>query len=101
MAHAILIREGAMHPTAETKIELVTEAIETLVLAAVAAQIPKDQFPSERAARHKNIADARQCVHDALCTLMTPTLRVVAPVEPPTPVERPLYPGGIDDMNLG
>jgi hypothetical protein len=59
------------NPQQITKIELVTEAIETLVLATVVAQGSGD-----RAAHHQNILDARKTVHDALAMLLQPTLRV-------------------------
>lgn len=60
----------------ETKIELVTEAIESLVLAQVAALKPgHDRFSGPLA--HENVVAARKDVHDALKELMTPTLRVI------------------------
>jgi hypothetical protein len=59
------------NPQQETKIELVTEAIEALVL----AQTVCLQHPG--VVMHKQLTDARSCLRDALRTLLTPTLRVV------------------------
>lgn len=62
--------------TSETKIELVTEAIEALVLATVVAKTGTD--PTLRVAHHQNVVDARAAVADALKILLTPTLRIVS-----------------------
>jgi hypothetical protein len=62
--------------TNETKIELVTEAIETLVVAVVAATSSHDTRAS--AAHHQNVVDARALVASALAELVKPTLRVLA-----------------------
>jgi hypothetical protein len=85
------------NPQQETKIELVTEAIETLVLATVVATLPS-RNPEEQRANHQNVVDARVTVSNALRELLQPTLRVVS--DNPAPVKRPKFPGGIDDMNL-
>lgn len=67
------------NPAQETKIELVTEAIEALVLAtAVATNINLNLNPVERRANHRNVVDARDLVRGALKELLAPTLRVVA-----------------------
>jgi hypothetical protein len=64
------------HPAVETKIELVTEAIEALVLAQTVALRPgHDRYSGTRA--HEDLVAARGGVHDALKELLTPTLRVV------------------------
>lgn len=77
----------ASNPAAETKIELVTEAIETLVLATVVAHANGGSH------HHKTVVDSRKCLHDSLRELLTPTLRVVAPRETiPAPDARPAYP---------
>ena len=91
----------------ETKIELVAEAIEALVLATVIAVAPA-RNPDEHRANHRNLMDARDNVRGALKELVTPTLRVVSNPLPAKfhvvknpPVETAQFPGGIDDMNLG
>jgi hypothetical protein len=62
--------------TSETKIELVTEAIEALVLAQHALLAPGlDRFSGP--ARHAELVDARHGLKDALKELLQPTLRVV------------------------
>jgi hypothetical protein len=58
--------------TQETKIELVTEAVEALVLATVTAHVLPDT-PN----KHQNISDARGELARALKELLTPTLRLV------------------------
>jgi len=83
------------NPAVETKIELVTEAIELLVLATAVALGSGD-----RAAHHQNVADARRSVHDALRELLTPTLRVFTNPTPPIPETVPYGGKGIDGMNL-
>jgi hypothetical protein len=59
--------------TSETKIELVTEAIEALVLASIVATTPG----KERAADMQNLHDARDVLKASLKELLAPTLRVV------------------------
>lgn len=61
----------------ETKIELVTESIEALVLATVVAATGADK---NRAMNHQNVLDAREVVASSLKALLTPTLRVVEQV---------------------
>ena len=56
-----------------TKIERVTEATESLVLATVVA-VTEVNAPNAR----QNVFDARQEYRDALDELLKPTLRVVA-----------------------
>lgn len=63
---------------ANTKIEIVSEAIETLVLATVVAATGSPRNVAEREANHQNVVDARATVKAALKELLTPTLRVVA-----------------------
>lgn len=65
-------------PSDETKIELVTEAIEALVLAVIVAAIPSPSDDSERAMHHKNVVDGRAAVAKALATCLAPGLRIVA-----------------------
>lgn len=60
-------------PAVETKIELVTEAIESLTRAVVAHQAN----PSNPRACYDHVRDARAEVANALRELLTPTLRVV------------------------
>jgi hypothetical protein len=84
-------------PQEETKIELVTEAIEALILATVVVTLPA-RNPEEHRANHRNVVDARVTVSNAFRALLQPTLRVVS--DNPAPVKRPKFPGGIDDMNL-
>jgi len=64
------------NPAVETKIELVTEAIEALTLATVVATLPS-RNPEEQRPNHQNVVDARATVSSALRELLTPTLRVV------------------------
>jgi len=64
-----------MSPT-ETKIELVTESIEALVLAEVIATNPACS-EHERHIAVKNVRDARECLSKALKEFLAPTLRVV------------------------
>jgi hypothetical protein len=82
------------NPAQETKVELVTEAIETLVLAQVVALRPDhDRYSGPRA--HENVALARKCLHDALKELLTPTLRVMTNTKLetiPAADARPAYP---------
>ncbi len=82
------------HPAVETKIELVTEAIEALTLAQVVATSPACS-EHERHVAVKNVGDARECLSKALRELLTPTLRVMsgAPREViAAPDARPVYP---------
>jgi len=65
----------------EIKIELVTEAIEALVLATVVATT-NYSTPHANAINHQLVFDAREVVRKALRELLTPTLRVISP-EPP------------------
>ena len=62
-----------MSAATATKIERVTEATESLVLATVVA-VTEVNAPSAR----QNVFDARQEYRDALDELLKPTLRVVA-----------------------
>jgi len=64
------------NPQQETKIELVTEAIEALTLAQVVATNPACS-EHERHIAVKNVGDARECLSKALRSLLTPTLRVM------------------------
>lgn len=66
-----------------TKIELVTEAIEALVLAtATSLATPKprshDDLTNENLLRALEISDARKGVADSLRALLQPTLRVTS-----------------------
>ena len=63
-----------MRPSSETKIELVTEAIEALVLASVIAATAADK---DRALNHQNVLEARATLKGCLKEFITPTLRVV------------------------
>jgi hypothetical protein len=65
------------HPAVETKIELVTEAVEALTLATVVATLPS-RNPEEQRANHQNVVDARTTLSSALRALLAPTLRLVA-----------------------
>jgi hypothetical protein len=76
------------NPVQETKIELVTEAIETLVLATVIAVAPA-RNPEEHRANHQNVVDARATVSAAFRELLAPTFRLV-PKSSDTLVERTL-----------
>lgn len=88
-----------MSPQQNTKIEIVTEAIESLVLAVVEATRSHDAAAS--AANHQNVLDARQNVRDSLAEFLKPTLRVVEKVEIKEQ-EKALFGGlGISGMNLG
>lgn len=60
----------------ETKIELVTEAIEALVLATVVATLPSPADGAERRTNHQNVVDARATVAKALATCLAPALRI-------------------------
>lgn len=62
--------------TTETKIELVTEAIEALVLAQVIATNPACS-DHERHIAVKNVGDARAVLSKALNEFLIPTLRVL------------------------
>jgi len=73
----------------DTKIELVTEAIEALVLAQVIAMNPACN-EHERHIAAKNVIDARKVIRDSLKTLLTPTLRIIDHI--PAPDARPTYP---------
>jgi hypothetical protein len=61
--------------TAETKIELVTEAIEALVLASVIAATAAD---ADRALNHQNVLDARDTLKGCLKEFLAPTLRIIS-----------------------
>lgn len=61
-----------MTPQQETKIELVTEAIESLTRAVVAHQ----SNPANPRSCYDTVLDARAEVANALRELLTPTLRV-------------------------
>lgn len=61
----------------EAKIELVTESIEALVLATVAATLPSASDGNERAANHQNVVDAREVLRKSLRELLAPSLRVL------------------------
>jgi hypothetical protein len=83
-------------PAQETKIELATEAIETLVLAVVILTAPA-RNPDEHRANHKNVLDARALVRGALKELLAPALRLVAAADVKinhisAPDARPVYP---------
>lgn len=95
----------------ETKIELVTESIEALVLAQVILSTPGHTINSGPIAR-KNVEDARDVLKRSFRELMTPSLRVLSndapqsnPIPPlarPTAVENnfpPFKPKSIDDMH--
>lgn len=58
-----------------TKVEIVTEAIEALVLASVVAV--NDLRVGQRKANHQNVVDARAVLSKALTELVAPTLRLV------------------------
>jgi hypothetical protein len=80
----------------ETKIELVTEAIEALVLASVIAATAADK---DRALNHRNVLDAREALKGCLREFLRPSLRVVTErVDAvsrnilPEPNARPAYP---------
>jgi hypothetical protein len=62
--------------TTNTKIELVTEAVEALVLASVIAS--KSADIGEAALNMQNLRDARVVLSSAFRELLTPTLRVVS-----------------------
>ena len=61
-------------PVIETKIELVTESIEALVLASIIAATAADK---DRALNHQNVLDAREALKGCLREFLAPTLRVV------------------------
>ena len=88
------------NPAVETKIELVTEAIEALVLATVIANAA---HPSpQRKLFYETVVSARGEVASALRELLQPTLRVMTNDKMPVKPEVVLYGGiGIDGMNLG
>lgn len=95
------------HPMIETKIELVTESIEALVLASVIAATASDP---DRALNHQNVLDAREVLKGSLREFLAPALRVVETTREDkvgnisrilTRRERVPYGGqGIDGMNL-
>ena len=58
-----------------TKIELVTEAFESLTLATCTAHAARSVNEKRRC--HEAVVEARQGMRDALAELLTPTLRVV------------------------
>lgn len=82
-------------PQENTKIEIVAESIEALVLATVVCT--NHTTPHMNAINHENLRNARDVVRKSLAELLKPTLRVVTSA----PAERATYPGGIDDMKLG
>lgn len=85
-----------------TKIEIVTEAIEALVLATVIAT-QNTSSAHQREINHQNVLDARAIVSKSLRTLLTPTLRVVNGTPPriDLPENVPYGGKGIEGMNLG
>ena len=62
-------------PQQETKVERTTEAIESLVVAAVAARTNTDE--SRSAEFFDNVAAARSDLKEAIGTLLKPILRVI------------------------
>jgi hypothetical protein len=86
-----------------TKIELVTESIEALVLATVISHASNGKQVGRHEAETimQNITDARDVLRASLVELLKPTLRVVSDNGPRIPAERVPYDGmGIDGMNL-
>lgn len=82
--------------TVETKIELVTEAIEAITLAQVVlCSGALDEHDRVMAA--KNLTDARAVLSKALKVLLTPSLRVI---NNDHPEHVPFGGAGIDGMNL-
>lgn len=82
-----------------TKIELVTEAIETLVKTCVAGQAPNITGDAARR-QFELVQEARIALADSLRVLLQPTLRVLDNPSLP-PAEKIPYGGqGIDGMNL-
>ena len=75
------------NPIQETKIELVTEAIEALVLATVVAAAPA-RNPEVGRANYENVVEARSCVAKALREFLAPTFRVISNPKLPDPVGR-------------
>ena len=63
-------------PTDNTKVELVTEAIEYLIAVAVDGQVSK-KIGVEAARHHERVVIAREGVATALRDFLKPTLRVV------------------------
>lgn len=61
------------NPQTETKIELVTEGIEALVLASVIAATSVNNHVFN----HQNVLDARETLKGCLREFLAPTLRVV------------------------
>jgi hypothetical protein len=83
-----------------TKVELVTEAIEGLVLASVRLSgFSGSPTGSPFEIAYKNVADARTNLAEALHSLLQPVLRVVTPPEKRTEVV-PYEGKGIEGMNL-
>lgn len=82
--------------TIETKIELITEALEALMLAQVVlCSGALDEH--DRAMATKNLVDARAILSRAFKVLLTPTLRVLNGL----PSEKAPYGGmGIEGMGL-
>ena len=74
--------------TVQTKIELVTEAIEGLVLATTVAHAT----PHNAHVHRQNIESARADVHRALLKLLTPVARVYSQDVIAAPDARPAYP---------
>jgi hypothetical protein len=97
-----------MSKITETKIELVTESIEALVLASVIAATAAD---ADRALNHQNVLDARETLKGCLREFLQPVLRVLSSSTRDDSVgdvsrkttktvveERAIFPGGIDDL---
>lgn len=64
-------------PAIETKIELLTESIESLIVACVTAQTYTDTRPVDPAVRFEAVRIARQECKDALRHFLAPVLRAV------------------------
>jgi hypothetical protein len=62
-------------PQANTKIERAVEAVESLTLAIIIAQIGK----KHGSPRFDDVKDARQELRDAFAEFLSPVLRVVTP----------------------
>jgi hypothetical protein len=96
----ITVRKIEMsNPVSETKIELVTESIEALVLATVVAATAADK---DHALNHQNVLDARETLKGSLRQFLAPSLRVVASEgQRFLPPENVPYGGkGVEGMNL-
>ena len=66
-------------PQQNTKIERAVEAVESLTIAVVAAQIKKSGVPGESRMHYTNVSNARQELRDAFADFLSPVLRVVTP----------------------